>query len=626
VVAARRGPITELLTINGRIAGAEEIPLMLPAAGRVDTIAVKQGQEVQQGDLLLQTDSKDIVKQLAAARARSDASTLRFQQTQARVDLRQRQAQVNEQDRVAQAEADLRRAQAELDRVRAGASAGERRAAEEGVRAAQAGLQRAEAFLSRVTAGPRDTQLRTAQLQVDQAQLAVQKAEASRDALLTGPDQTTLRAAEVAAAQAQSAVDRSQAELARLQRGPDPAAVASAERQLERAQNALKLAQSTTVDSGKRSDKTAVANERANRDAAIANAQLGLQDAQDRLAAVRQGPAPYQVEIARRDLEAAQAGLVAAQDHLDSLRKGPDQLTVDSANAAVESAHTALDNALSNLAQLQGGPPADQVYDAKAQVDQARAALTSAMTRLAEVNSHPTPAELLEPTARAAAAEDALARARNGSSSALDGSDLSAYDVALAKQDADWDGGVVESLERDLNNSRLVAPFTGAVVSVLTRPGDSVTPEQPVIVLAKAGDPIVRADVTDRDAARLLSGQQATIRLDGDNGTQTPYAAVLTGLSESPIGIGRVAQFDMFWRNMPPTFGSAVRVAVTLQQKQDALLVPQKAIRTIGQRRTVEYLDGASRRTADVEVGIVSGDDAEIVKGLSEGQLVLVGP
>ena len=65
---------------------------------------------------------------------------------------------------------------------------------------------------------------------------------------------------------------------------------------------------------------------------------------------------------------------------------------------------------------------------------------------------------------------------------------------------------------------------------------------------------------------------------------------------------------------------------MNLQQKADALLVPQRAIRSSGPRRYIEYMDGNTRRTADVQVGIVAGADAEILSGLSEGQLLLVGP
>ena len=41
-----RGPIADTATLNGRVAGLEEIGLELPTGGRVQTIAVKPGQQI----------------------------------------------------------------------------------------------------------------------------------------------------------------------------------------------------------------------------------------------------------------------------------------------------------------------------------------------------------------------------------------------------------------------------------------------------------------------------------------------------------------------------------------------------------------------------------------------------
>jgi hypothetical protein len=65
---------------------------------------------------------------------------------------------------------------------------------------------------------------------------------------------------------------------------------------------------------------------------------------------------------------------------------------------------------------------------------------------------------------------------------------------------------------------------------------------------------------------------------------------------------------------------------VTVQTKDDVLMVPKKAVHTTGDRHYVEYLAGSSRKVADVDVGISSDTDTEITRGLAEGQLVLVGP
>ena len=57
---------------------------------------------------------------------------------------------------------------------------------------------------------------------------------------------------------------------------------------------------------------------------------------------------------------------------------------------------------------------------------------------------------------------------------------------------------------------------------------------------------------------------------------------------------------------------------VTLREKDDVLLIPQKAIRSAGARRFVEVMDGQNRTMTDVEIGIVSNGQAEVVSGLRQ--------
>ena len=91
-------------------------------------------------------------------------------------------------------------------------------------------------------------------------------------------------------------------------------------------------------------------------------------------------------------------------------------------------------------------------------------------------------------------------------------------------------------------------------------------------------------------------------------------------------GVGKTVQLSALWPEPTPAIGTPVQIVVTLREKADVLLVPQKAIRTAGARRFVEVIDGQNRTMTDVEVGIISNGQAEIVSGLKQDQLVLVNP
>ena len=193
----------------------------------------------------------------------------------------------------------------------------------------------------------------------------------------------------------------------------------------------------------------------------------------------------------------------------------------------------------------------------------------------------------------------------------------------LLQRNLEQDRDQVAALEEAIVSSRLVAPFSGVVSGVQVRSGDPLDRGLTVLTLARPGDPIVTADINSPDTARIAVGQQATVLAEGSSGTE--YAGTIIGLADAPGGVGRTAQLQVTWTTTPPAFGHTVQALVTLQEKADVLLVPQRAVRSSGQRRYVEYMDGGSRRTIDVAVGIVGPTDVEILSGLREGQLILLG-
>jgi multidrug efflux pump subunit AcrA (membrane-fusion protein) len=212
-VQVQRATLPELLSLTGRVAAPQEESVTSLAAGKVETVPVRVGQQVEQGQVLVQLESNEAGREIAAARARLEVAILRLQQLDAQgaaaqVDAARQaeNARARYQAALSEAEATLRRAQENRERVEAGPSASERRAAEDAVSSARLLLQRAENELARIERGPDVSAIGTAEREVSAAR---------------------------------AALARAQNELDRLQRGADPLEVRAAEREVERAQNAL---------------------------------------------------------------------------------------------------------------------------------------------------------------------------------------------------------------------------------------------------------------------------------------------------------------------------------------------------------------------------------------------------
>lgn len=274
------------------------------------------------------------------------------------------------------------------------------------------------------------------------------------------------------------------------------------------------------------------------------------------------------------------------------------------------------------LATLHTGPAAHQVSAAQAAVDTARSALATAQAKRAELAARPTAAELRDAEDRVALAQASVTRARAESAGSNGGVDTSSFEYALQQKSIEDDRTRVERLEQLLADTRVRAPFDGVVTAVHVGAGDPLLSGQPAVTVAPDGAPMVVADALDREAGKLAIGQTATVQVDGIDGK---VEGRVSHVADSANGIGKVAYVQVDWPSTPP-LGAQVKLAVSLSRLEDALLIPEKAVRSNGSRKYVEYMEGTSRRIADVDIGIVSGGFAEVERGLIEGQTVLVRP
>src|SRR4051794_8967940 len=119
-VPVRRGSIVDQLTLTGRVAAADEVLLGFGLAGKVETVAVKPGDTVQEGQLLMEAESKSIQADLTSARGRVEVGVLRSEQAQQQAQARKKDADrraaadaSRKEQSVREAEGNLRRAQAD---------------------------------------------------------------------------------------------------------------------------------------------------------------------------------------------------------------------------------------------------------------------------------------------------------------------------------------------------------------------------------------------------------------------------------------------------------------------------------------------------------------------------------
>jgi HlyD family secretion protein len=588
------------------------------------------------------------------------------------------QDRVAAQAAVSSAQNTLQSAQAKLDQVQAGALPADVTAARNAVADANSGLKSAQAKLDQTMAGATNADLTAAQAAFDKAQADVTNAKVKLDQAranqVLSPDvvqaQSALAAAESKLHTAHQNLDQLSAQLEQAnadlagQQSQLTASIKAADETCSklggssgecataraasdaRQAGILKAQQSVSLVSGGGSwdqlqAQKDVQSAQAAYDASAANLKqvetahnlnvdlIAAQTAYDtslstltsaraKLDQTRAGATVADQVTAQAAVEQARTQLATAQAKLDQTLAGAQDADLVAAQSAVDTAQASLDAAQAKLDTLGVATPQD-VQSARAAQVSARAALESARAKLGVLQAGPTQTDLQAAMSGVASASATLAT-KNGSAKPSD--------VALAHEAVHQAELAVQQAQTDQDNNTLVAPFDGIVGSINGNVGEAA-PSGTTGFLTLVDPTAIRVDVTvdETDVAKVAVGKPATLTFDAVPGrpfrgsviSVSPSGTLSQGVVTYPVSLSIDA------RNQVLPSGLTASATIIIDEKNDVVVVPLRAVRRQGREQLVEVVgeDGKSL-PRPVKTGVQNDQAVEITDGLQEGEQILV--
>ncbi|MDF2936831.1 MAG: biotin/lipoyl-binding protein [Paenibacillaceae bacterium] len=190
------------------------------------------------------------------------------------------------------------------------------------------------------------------------------------------------------------------------------------------------------------------------------------------------------------------------------------------------------------------------------------------------------------------------------------------------------------NLEEQLKRTTLVSTIGGVVTFIASlQAGDSVQAYSTVVGIS---NPKKVNLVYESSSGNDLAGVEVGMEVSFNYREKEYKGAVLQTPATAPMGNAAAGNKALQEKNAksiyfsipnPPedaSLGSSVYFTLTLEMKDNALVVPRGALRSYGGRNYVQILEGQSRKEVDVEQGIVTQTDVEIRQGLKEGQKIII--
>ena len=214
-------------------------------------------------------------------------------------------------------------------------------------------------------------------------------------------------------------------------------------------------------------------------------------------------------------------------------------------------------------------------------------------------------------------AELELKNARETSRLAIETAD---FDIRSRQLALERQASLSEELQRQVEGLAIAAPFDGVVASLAIQDRDAVAANQAIATVVNLSQFEVEITLPENYAAEVAPGTAAQILYEGKE-----YPGHVTAMSpeiRDSQGHGTVA----FEGAAPAGLRQSQRVSVRMvfESKPNVLKVPRGPFLESGGGRQIYVVENGIAVKREIAVGAVSVSEVEIVKGLSQGDKVIL--
>jgi len=206
-----------------------------------------------------------------------------------------------------------------------------------------------------------------------------------------------------------------------------------------------------------------------------------------------------------------------------------------------------------------------------------------------------------------------------------------AVDLAAASASVQKKRLTVAERQADLEATTIRAPFAGTILRVDRAAGQLINKNSRILTIADLSEMQVRAAVDETTIRQVQVGQQATITFDAFPGQEFPgqvLSVPLQGALQGDVMVYEVPVSLEGADDLPLLVGMTASVQIAVGQAEDVLLVPSMALLT-SQGLYQVLIPGSgdsqsSPQAVPVEIGISDGIYSQVIRGLNEGDQVVV--
>jgi HlyD family secretion protein len=339
----------------------------------------------------------------------------------------------------------------------------------------------------------------------------------------------------------------------------------------------------------------------------LANARKALEDLRESRVIV------YQTEQA---IQSAERAVLEAERALVGFDQNEYKDDLEEAQEDIIDAREQLNDAQEDFEPYEDWDEDNQTRrNRKNRLDEAQREYDEALRRLRELQLDKTAAEAAFELAQAQL-EDAK-RENQRWANGPDPDEVAALEARIA------------AAEATLALARLEAPFSGTVTRVDIKTGDQVSPGTTAIRIDDLSSLLVDVRVSEVDINKIAVGQPVNLTFDAILGTE--YQGFVSDVAPVGQNIQGIVEFlvtvELSDTNGDVKPGMTAGVNVVVNQLENVVLVPNRAVRVQDGQRVVYVLRNGSLEMVQVSLGASSDTMSQVLEStLQTGDAIVLNP
>lgn len=202
---------------------------------------------------------------------------------------------------------------------------------------------------------------------------------------------------------------------------------------------------------------------------------------------------------------------------------------------------------------------------------------------------------------------------------------LDTYKTSAVSPDVAAAQAKVAIAQSTLNQARILAPFTGMITAADANVGDLVTSGTQAFRIDNTAHLLVDVQVSEVDINKIKVDMPITVQFDAISGKTYNGKVVKVNLagdtSSNAVTFTVTTELTDADELVKP--GMSATVSIIVEKKDNALVVPNRAISTRNGKHYVRVLSGGAPAEIEVQIGTVTDTVTEITGGdLQEGDLI----